>query len=323
MIHDAQLDYYGRRLATASSDRTVRVFDVVGDTHRVSAELRGHEGPVWEVAWAHPKFGGLLASCAYDRRVIVWREGAAGGANAAAAAAAGVNGAPDSQWDKVYEFSGHESSVNSVSWAPHEYGLQFACASSDGYVSVVSSKADGVWDVTKFKAHQVGCNAVCWAPAVAAGALVTPAQQQPGGANALAAPKRLVSCGCDNLVKVWRFNDAENQWVVEDVLEGHADWVRDVAWAPSVGLASATIASCSQDATCVIWTKEDGSSTWTRKQLPKFNDVLWRVSWSITGNILAVSAGDNKVTLWKESLEGEWTCLSDVNEADGAPGGPQ
>ena len=26
--HDAQLDYYGKRLATCSSDRTVRVYDV-------------------------------------------------------------------------------------------------------------------------------------------------------------------------------------------------------------------------------------------------------------------------------------------------------
>lgn len=35
---------------------------------------RRHEGPVWEVAWAHPKFGVLLASCSYDRQVIIYRE---------------------------------------------------------------------------------------------------------------------------------------------------------------------------------------------------------------------------------------------------------
>ena len=28
MIHDSQFDYYGSKLATASSDRTVRVFSV-------------------------------------------------------------------------------------------------------------------------------------------------------------------------------------------------------------------------------------------------------------------------------------------------------
>lgn len=132
MVHDAAFDYYGKRLATCSSDCCVKVFDVVGEqvrgegregragggcsgaalgrlpfaglarcccllelrrsalpwpAHCLSleqqephsalnvsltspsrqvthlADLSGHEGPVWQVAWAHPKFGSLLASC--------------------------------------------------------------------------------------------------------------------------------------------------------------------------------------------------------------------------------------------------------------------
>lgn len=35
-------------------------------------------------------------------------------------------------------------------------------------------------------------------------------------------------------------------WVEEEKLEGHSDWVRDVAWAPSIGLPRNIIASCSQ-----------------------------------------------------------------------------
>ncbi len=35
-------------------------------------------------------------------------------------------------------------------------------------------------------------------------------------------------------------------WIKEVVLEGHNDWVRDVAWAPSIGLTQSYIASCSQ-----------------------------------------------------------------------------
>ena len=34
MVHDAQFDYYGRRLATCSSDRSIKVFDVAGDQVR-------------------------------------------------------------------------------------------------------------------------------------------------------------------------------------------------------------------------------------------------------------------------------------------------
>ena len=30
MVHDAQLDFYGRRLATCGSDHSVKVFDVEG-----------------------------------------------------------------------------------------------------------------------------------------------------------------------------------------------------------------------------------------------------------------------------------------------------
>ena len=28
-----------------------------------------HEGPVWQVCWAHPKFGSMIASCSYDHKV--------------------------------------------------------------------------------------------------------------------------------------------------------------------------------------------------------------------------------------------------------------
>lgn len=42
--------------------------------------------------------------------------------------------------------------------------------------------------------------------------------------------------------------------------------------------------------------------------------VVWKVSWSLSGNVLAVSTGDNKVTLWKETLKGEWEKVSTVEE---------
>ena len=73
-VHDVQLDYYGRKLATASSDRTIKVFDVTGDQLTPLTTLNGHAGPVWQVSWSHPKFGNLLASCSFDNRVMIWKE---------------------------------------------------------------------------------------------------------------------------------------------------------------------------------------------------------------------------------------------------------
>lgn len=40
--------------------------------------------------------------------------------------------------------------------------------------------------------------------------------------------------------------EEDGQWKEEQKLEAHSDWVRDVAWAPSIGLPTSTIASCSQ-----------------------------------------------------------------------------
>ena len=50
-----------------------------------------HEGPVWQLAWSHPMYGSLLASCGYDRKVIIWKE---------------TNGV----WAKLHEYSSHDSS---------------------------------------------------------------------------------------------------------------------------------------------------------------------------------------------------------------------
>ncbi|KAI0321734.1 vesicle budding-like protein [Amylostereum chailletii] len=313
MIHDAQLDYYGKRLATCSSDRTVRVFDVVDAEPRGAGQiLKGHTGPVWQVAWAHPKYGHILASCSYDGKVIIWKEQQPSG------------------WQKIKEHSLHAASVNSVSWAPHELGAILACASSDGKISVLTFKNDGQWGADIFEAHAIGCNAVSWAPATRPGALIAPppavAPNQPAPGRT-APVKRFASAGCDNVVKIWSFNEETQTWAEEEILDGHTDWVRDVAWAPNIGLPRSYIATASQDKTVLIWTKDTPNAPWVQTALDptgisptgapppaagKFADVVWRVSWSLAGNVLAVSCGDGKVTLWKENLKGGWACVSDV-----------
>jgi protein transport protein SEC13 len=325
MIHDAQLDYYGKRLATCSSDRTVKVFDVVdGEPQKTGGGqvLKGHTGPVWSIAWAHPKYGNILASCSYDGKVIIWKE------------------QPGQGWPKINEHTLHTASVNSISWAPHELGAILACASSDGKVSVLTFKNDGQWGADIFNGHAIGCNAVSWAPAMFPGSLISSNPNfRPANTNAppnalnnptsqqTASVKRFASAGCDNLVKIWGFQEETQSWVEEEILDGHTDWVRDVAWAPSIGLPRSYIATASQDKTVLIWTKDSPTASWVKTPLDpssisaagsnaapgKFPDVVWRVSWSLAGNILAVSCGDGKVTLWKENLKGVWECVSDMN----------
>jgi len=281
IVHDAEMDYYGVQLATCSSDNSVKVFNVKNGTQTLTADLKGHYGPVWQVAWAHPKFGNILASCSYDRKVIIWKE--------------------NKEWTKFYEYNNHDASVNSISFAPHEFGLMLACGSSDGAISILSLNSEtGLWETKKIlNAHTIGCNAVSWCPM---GSLL------PSGSFPV---KRLVSGGCDNLIKIWQ--EDGKRWVESVKLDLHSDWVRDVAWAPSICFPKSTIASCSQDRRVIIWTSVDHVN-WSSTVLHTFDDVVWNVSWSLTGNVLAVSGGDNKVSLWKENSDGHWICISDNNK---------
>eukprot|EP00949_MAST-11_sp_MAST-11-sp1_P003028 g3028.t1 len=282
-IHDAQLDYYSRRLATCSSDRTIKIYEVTDNQNNHVADLAGHDGPVWQVAWAHPRYGTLLLSCGYDKKVIVHQEQ---GAN---------------QWAQLYVYSDHASSVNSIAWAPHEYGLRFACASSDGTVSVHSCSQSGEWATPQIiQGSGMGCNSVSWAPVTALGS------QAADGSYIM----RLVIGSCDNTARVCKFE--AGVWAVEFDLKQHKDWVRDVAWAPGATVPMNTIATCSEDKCVYIWTQDEVGGAWKPTLLNAFDCAVWRVSWSVMGNILAVSTGDHKVTLWKETVDKKWIQLSSV-----------
>jgi protein transport protein SEC13 len=211
------------------------------------------------------------------------------------------------QWQRVFDFAHHTASVNIISWSPHESGCLLACASSDGNVSVLEFK-DNSMEHQIFQAHGVGVNSVSWAPSTAPGSLVS---SNPGPAGGV---RRFVTGGSDNVLKLWAFDQASQSYKQErEPLTGHTDWVRDVAWSPTV-LQKSYIASASQDKTVRIWTSDPAHpGQWNSKVL-NFDVVLWRVSWSLSGNVLAVSGGDNKVSLWKENLRGEWECVKTIEE---------
>lgn len=307
-----------------------------------------HSGPVWQVAWAHPKYGHILASCSYDGKVLIWKE--QGPATNAPQSGSG-------NWTKIKEYTAHSASgelggdlqrrwsdpfdiskrrvlgtprtgchrclrlFRRKDFRPHlpKYAPNVFCSRPESNNSFVD---DGQWNVDLFDGHVGGCTAVSWAPATLPGSLINPsATPTPNPATNAPPPppvKRFVSAGCDNKVKIWVYRTQTSTWAVEDTLEGHSDWVRDVSWAPNIGLPRSYVATASQDKTVCIWTKDSPNAPWVKTVLEggaaggKFPDVVWRVSWSLAGNILAVSCGDGKVTLWKENLKGAWECVSEM-----------
>jgi protein transport protein SEC13 len=306
-IHDCQLDYYGKRLATASSDRLVKLFDVVKTQtadgsvtteikHRF--DLQGHDGPVWAVAWSHPKFGSIIASCGYDSKVCLHQEVSA------------------ENWQLVYEYAGFESSVNSIAWAPNEYGLILGCVSSNGMIALLTLRDTNdltSWDVNVTQDSALGVNAISFAPY---GALGSTTFMNTGDQEYTASIRRFAIASSDNTVKIYKIDDAISPYEPKhETTLNHNESVRDVAWAPSLGLPINTVASCSEDGVVKIWKQEDEGGPWKETNLPKFDKPVWRLSWSITGNILAVSSGEAEVTLWKESLDKTWVQVTNVSES--------
>ncbi|WWC91855.1 uncharacterized protein L201_006802 [Kwoniella dendrophila CBS 6074] len=182
MIHDAQLDYYGKRLATCSSDKTIRIFNVVkGEAKGEPVILKG---------------------------VFIWKEVGSGQGK-------GSGGELQDGWERIKEHTLH------------------------------SASDDGSTDVSIFPAHGTGANAVSWAPSVVSTTAPATGRAQQGQSS-LSPQKRFVTAGSDNLIRIWGYDEEAKKWTEEEVIKGHEDWVRDVAWAPNIGLPGMYIASASQ-----------------------------------------------------------------------------
>lgn len=297
-VHDCQLDYYGRRLATCSSDRHVKVFDSA--TGAQLADFAAHEGPVWQVSWAHPRFGSLLASCSFDSRVLVLHEASSG------------------RWQQAFvsDSSLHRSSVNSVAWSPEDLGLMLATASSDGSIGIVSYNSTGRWDTNRIdNAHLAGCLSVTWSNAFPPEAVLSPlARTTASGGEGIKPVAMLATGGCDALVKLWHFDETMSQWQLQQKLEKHTGWVRSVAWAPSLGLPIDTIASAGQDGLVIAWSKSEPGGQFVPVVVADYGDTpVWSVSWSTMGNMLAVADASGAVKLYKEQVDNHWVLLGDAS----------
>jgi protein transport protein SEC13 len=198
-----------------------------------------------------------------------------------------------------------------------------AAASSDGRVSVLAHQPDNSWSTEYIQDNPLGVNAVSWAPA---GAYYeqSPSQSAGGGTGtnleaSSSDQPRLVTGGCDNRIRFWVQESSSGQWMEDNSCPvskdlGHSDWIRDVAWAPTIVPNVNMVASCSEDRTVLIWTQNGKNEEWKASLLHTFEAPVWRVSWSVTGHVLAVSSGDSTVALWKKGIDGKWYQMESVQE---------
>ncbi|XP_015747920.1 PREDICTED: nucleoporin seh1-like [Acropora digitifera] len=121
LIHDVSYDYHGRRMATCSSDQSVKVWDLDKKKGEwiCTASWKTHSGSVWKVTWAHPEFGQVLASCSFDRTAAVWEEQVVGTGDGI------LRG--QSHWNEIQ----HKLSCSCVSWNPSRVHAPMLAVGSD------------------------------------------------------------------------------------------------------------------------------------------------------------------------------------------------
>ena len=145
---------------------------------------------MWRVQWSHPRFGPILASCGYDKQVLLWKE------------------TSPKQYNVIYAFTKHTKSVNSICFFPESEGLKLVCGSSDGQVSVLQyNQGNNTWSDEMFVADESGVNAV----------QVVKYNKQ----------IYIITGGCESILKV--FVKQNNAWKCIKEVKQHQDWIRDIA----------------------------------------------------------------------------------------------
>ncbi|XP_060557222.1 nucleoporin SEH1-like isoform X2 [Ruditapes philippinarum] len=309
LIHDVSYDFHGRRMATCSSDQTVKIWDQGEDGEWIcSASWKTHSGSVWRVTWAHPEYGQVVATCSFDRTAAIWEE----------MVDEVRSDGQHRSWIKRTSLVDSRTSVTDVKFAPKHLGLQLATCSTDGIVRIY--EAPDVMNLSQWSLqHEITCKLRCsclsWNPSRRHSPMLAVGSND---SNTAAGGK----------VQIHEYNDATRKWNKVETLAMATDAVHDVAFAPNLGRSYHLLGIASKTLKIIILdplrrdatlSGQTGLTKFELKQIGDFNDhdsQVWRICWNVIGTVLVSSGDDSCVRMWKGNYLGNWKCIS-VMKGDG------
>lgn len=315
LVHDVAYDFYGRRVATVSSDQYVKIFDLMPGTGKdegksiwkQTSTFKAHAGSVWRVAWAHPEFGQILATASFDNNVHIWRE--------QNGTFEGGDGSKSSWAPFIAQLTDSRTSVVDVKFAPKHLGLKLVSCAEDGMIRFYEAMDVmnlSTWTLTedfkaKSKSKEVKFTSVSWNPSKDHAPMVAV-----GSNETVSAPFN---------VQIWELQESR-RWTLRTVsdpaFQMFNSQVHDVAFAPNMGRSYHMLAAATNKGV-KLWkisvrdsadgggVAEPGKYDFEEKLKGGDDSDVWRVSWNVTGTTLA-SAGkeDNIVRLWLANFDGQW-----------------
>lgn len=300
-ITDISYDHFGHRLALSSTDHTIQIWDLSQDgTYKLTSKFRSHSGSVWKVTWAHPEFGQILATCSLDRTAIIWEE---------------VLDASNqsSHWAKRATLVDSRTSLTDIRFAPKHLGLMLVTCATDGHVRIYEAPDItnlSLWSLKDEFNCKMACSSITW------------------NQSTIHAP--MLAVGSDDAnspsprVLIYEYNDDMRRWIKADAVASATDPVHDLSFAPYIGRSYHLLGIASK--TVQIITIKRLDQQFKIETVAQFDDHLsqvWRVSWNITGTILATSGDDGTVRMWKSNYLDTWKPLGVLNDNISAQATPE